>query len=1214
MRRSVNPHSPEEVRLAIQKVNRGVDDSVPYEGANKDVDLGSNDLTTTGDLYAADLTLTGAVKSTDYVQFDTSYSDGSAVGKLQWNADVGTLEFGLPGGEVNLQIGQEFLIPVRNVTGGTLLNGRLVYYTGVDSGLSTVDYADSTRANWPKALVRGILTEDIDTGENGYMLIAGVIHDVNTDGLTGGIHLFLSTDGDGTFTNTRPTSPDYVMGIGTVKEVSATVGTIQIEFDRLWDLEWASNVHFSPATKEGQYLGWNPENDRYELQSSQRAFFNGTFRETFDALMHSTDGNDLFLTLEQADGGGDLTMQFSDGDENLDCTPAQSIAITPGTDAAPIGYMVFIPQGTKVLTVGSVWPSVEHIKIAYLFVPSAQFIYDHGGPYVNQNHNDHLRNGDLQGHLTHITTKVRSLGASWYSGVAPDGGDVSYFTYPGASDIRWESTAGVIQQLHPQTFEAQDTASTILIVANGTTPYVGVSNLFTGITEDSLGNPITNNRYFSLVFWGVANKTEDVSGVMCNLPSGNYTIESSALVDTAKYDDYSFPREFDIDSGTAFLICRSTFKMGTTGWTHIQTEDLRGISGAGGGAVSAITDHGGLGGLADDDHVAYHTDARATTWLTANHETTYNHAQFATAYGWGDHGAAGYLTTDGDGSALTGLLWSQIGSTPTTLAGYGITDGGGVTDHGALDGLADDDHSQYHTDARADAWLAAGHETTYDHSLIGTGGSFGDNIPLEFGDAPDYWLVYNSAGTQFELRSTDIDGAGTNGLVMSVADGTKDVNFAGEIDVARGRVTALGAQIIYDGEVNGFTRSIFFGSGGQSLSHTAGTEGYYNLGFGARALENITTGQHNVACGNAALISLNTGTHMAAVGSSVMASLQSGAFNLGFGFNAGRYRGSGTDALTIATGCVLIGAYSRASADSRTNEIAIGYNALAMGSNTATIGGPLNTDVYLTGVTHTSGIVSSTSASVVAISGSSVTGDAIYGTSTNGTCGNFYRNVSTPTDDPPVLNVHQDSGSDGSTVVKIRGDGSGDVLSLFAGAANFARFDNTGEITFTGKVNCGTGLPNTYGVKGSSSGTTHDDGGVYGYNSSTGPAIYCISDQGNGISAYGNHGRGGYFYRNNASPDNGDIEVLRVTQDNGSDSSVAMVIQQDGTGDTLLLEALNPETDMFTHFKGDGDCDMDGIMMAGGYKSSDGTAGWTGSIPAGFTSITVKDGLITGYT
>lgn len=33
--------------------------------------------------------------------------------------------------------------------------------------------------------------------------------------------------------------------------------------------------------------------------------------------------------------------------------------------------------------------------------------------------------------------------------------------------------------------------------------------------------------------------------------------------------------------------------------------------------------------------------------------------------------------------------------------------GGGVTDHGALTGRADDDHTQYHTDARALAWLAS---------------------------------------------------------------------------------------------------------------------------------------------------------------------------------------------------------------------------------------------------------------------------------------------------------------------------------------------------------------------------------------------------------------------------------------------------------------------------------------------------------------------------
>lgn len=41
----------------------------------------------------------------------------------------------------------------------------------------------------------------------------------------------------------------------------------------------------------------------------------------------------------------------------------------------------------------------------------------------------------------------------------------------------------------------------------------------------------------------------------------------------------------------------------------------------------------------------------------------------------------------------TSKLWIDTGS-----AG-----GGGVTDHGALTGLADDDHTQYHNDTRGDA-------------------------------------------------------------------------------------------------------------------------------------------------------------------------------------------------------------------------------------------------------------------------------------------------------------------------------------------------------------------------------------------------------------------------------------------------------------------------------------------------------------------------------
>lgn len=40
--------------------------------------------------------------------------------------------------------------------------------------------------------------------------------------------------------------------------------------------------------------------------------------------------------------------------------------------------------------------------------------------------------------------------------------------------------------------------------------------------------------------------------------------------------------------------------------------------------------------------------------------------------------ATTYLSTTGSGSSLTGLLWSQIGSTPTTAAGYGIANGAAI--------------------------------------------------------------------------------------------------------------------------------------------------------------------------------------------------------------------------------------------------------------------------------------------------------------------------------------------------------------------------------------------------------------------------------------------------------------------------------------------------------------------------------------------------------
>ncbi len=346
--------------------------------------------------------------------------------------------------------------------------------------------------------------------------------------------------------------------------------------------------------ENGYYLGAELEAALKEL-GNIREFFNGTFDETFNAVVTS-DGATVTMSLEQS-GGGDLTMNFSDGKTTFPSTPAATIALTAGSDTSPTENFIYIPKSTKVLTKStSGWATEEHIKIAYFFVPSAGFVQT-SGTYVNQNWNDHKEGTDNQGHMSHSSERSRRLGAQYFSGVDGDGTTSGYITInanAGVDDnVFILSTSGIIYQLHDHNVPSFDSsgADMFLIPNDSVAPYDDVQDL-ANKNLDSTGS--TMSQYRNYVLWGVVNKSGEFSAFMVNLPNGSYNTEMDATTDVDGFDVFTIPSQFNRESSTGFLIARITMRRIAAGggtWSVIQTTDLRGIT-------PAQATGGGVGGTA----------------------------------------------------------------------------------------------------------------------------------------------------------------------------------------------------------------------------------------------------------------------------------------------------------------------------------------------------------------------------------------------------------------------------------------------------------------------------------------------------------------------------------------------------------------------------------------------------------------------------------------
>jgi hypothetical protein len=130
---------------------------------------------------------------------------------------------------------------VYNSTGATLTKGTVVYINGGQGNLPTVTKAIAT-TDQSSAQTFGFVQSDITNQNNGYVIVAGGISNLDTQAYPEGTALYLSPTTAGLFTSTKPYAPNHIVYLGTIVRSHPTQGVIEVHISNGWELEELHNV------------------------------------------------------------------------------------------------------------------------------------------------------------------------------------------------------------------------------------------------------------------------------------------------------------------------------------------------------------------------------------------------------------------------------------------------------------------------------------------------------------------------------------------------------------------------------------------------------------------------------------------------------------------------------------------------------------------------------------------------------------------------------------------------------------------------------------------------------------------------------------------------------------------------------------------------------------------------------------------------------------
>lgn len=161
------------------------------------------------------------VTNPTYIQMGSGSGTALAAGRMWYDQVTGSLNFGMGGGNITQQVGEEFYRYGKASSAISDVNLQLVYKTGVVGASGVITFAPAVAGITDPDQIIGIATETIPLNGFGRVTTMGVVRGINT---TGTVYGEVWADNDdiwynpvtGGLTKTKPSAPNLKLLIGTV--------------------------------------------------------------------------------------------------------------------------------------------------------------------------------------------------------------------------------------------------------------------------------------------------------------------------------------------------------------------------------------------------------------------------------------------------------------------------------------------------------------------------------------------------------------------------------------------------------------------------------------------------------------------------------------------------------------------------------------------------------------------------------------------------------------------------------------------------------------------------------------------------------------------------------------------------------------------------------------------------------------------------------------